>query len=193
MVTIEEKIKLFTELIYQKIEKENQDEISKFNEEYSDILNQKRQEFEKYIDNLKEERIKSIKEEVEKVISKAKYEQKRMILKKKQEIFELFFRDLKESIYKFVATEGYRNWVLKSFDEASLKLFDGKFKITTNRNTYDILKGKLQQGKVEFELDEKMAGGFILEDSNRLRIDCSIENILEDNKERLGLILFKWL
>jgi len=193
MVTIEEKIKLFTELIYQKLEKENQEEINKFNEMYSNILNQKKKEFEDYINNLKEEKIRRLKDDTQKIISKAKYDQKKIVLRKRQEIFESFINDIKIKLKDFVSTENYKKWVNKSFDDAIKNIFDNEFSITTTGQTLNILKDKIDGLKINIIIDESLIGGFILEDNNKVRLDYSINSIVEGNRERIGLILYSGL
>lgn len=47
MITIEEKLNLFTKIVYDKVEKENSQEIKKFEEEYGGLVEQKKNEFKK--------------------------------------------------------------------------------------------------------------------------------------------------
>ncbi|WDU82231.1 hypothetical protein [Caloramator sp. Dgby_cultured_2] len=60
MVTIEEKIRLFTELVYQKIEKENKEEIERFNERFKNLIEEKKRDFEEEFNRVREERIKRL-------------------------------------------------------------------------------------------------------------------------------------
>lgn len=83
MITIEEKLNLFTKLVYEKVEKENRDIIQRFEEEYGKILIEKKKEYEEEAKNF-EERVKS---EIElnrtQILSKAHIKEKELYWKEK--------------------------------------------------------------------------------------------------------------
>ncbi|MCX7903365.1 MAG: hypothetical protein N2486_02530 [Caloramator sp.] len=185
MVTIEEKIRLFTELVYQKIEKENKEEIERFNESFKNLLEEKKREFEEEFNRKREERIKKANEEAQRIISKARYEQKRMLFRKRDEIFNRFNEDLKVKLEEFTKSNQYKDWLLNSLK----KIFENKnYKLILTHKDFELLKPYIGGYKVEF--DDGLIGGFILEDENRMRIDHSLKALMEDKKEKIGQILF---
>jgi V/A-type H+-transporting ATPase subunit E len=185
MVTIEEKIRLITELVYQKIEKENKEEIERFNERFKNLIEEKKRDFEEEFNRVREERIKKANEEAQRIVSKAKYEEKRILLKKRDEVFNKFFEDLKIKLEEYTKSNQYKDWLLDSLKKA---LENKNFKLILTNKDFELLKPYLNGFKVEF--DDSLIGGFILEDENRIRIDHSLKALMEDKKEKIGQILF---
>lgn len=199
MITIEEKLNLFTKLIYDRIEKENENLLKKFNLEYGNLIAQKKEEFEKEAKQLREESEKNIMKQKLQIISKAKVEEKKIMLEKRKEIFDELIKNVMEYCIKFTDSDEYKNMFLRDFKEALKELKDAK-NIEVILTSKDI--GRFKQDilkicgdkKVEFLLDDNITGGFIINyKEGNMRIDMSMVSRVINSRELIGEKLFEVL
>lgn len=199
MITIEEKLNLFTKLIYDRIEKENDAALKKFNLEYNNLIAEKKAEFEKKAKQLRDESEKNIKKLKLQIISKAKIEEKKLILEKRKEIFDNLIEGIFDYCLKFTDEKEYKDMFFRDFNNAlkEVKSTDYIEIILTQKDIKrfkeDILK-LCSDKKVEFLTDDDIIGGFIInfKESN-LRIDMSMESRVLNNRELIGEKLFEVL
>lgn len=199
MITIEEKLKLFTKIIYDKVEKQNQSTIEKFNNEFGSLLSQKRQEFEKQAEDIKNESEKNIQKEKVQIISKARIEEKRIILENRKEMFDELVNSLLEYCRAFVDTEEYKVLFLSDFKRASGEMeYSNSIEIITTSKDYSRFKKDIDEvfkGKnISYTQDDDIIGGFILVDTEKsIRMDMSMPDRILSSKEYIGEKLFEAL
>ncbi|MCX7694438.1 MAG: V-type ATP synthase subunit E family protein [Caloramator sp.] len=197
MITIEEKLNFFTKLVYEKVEKENRDIIQRFEEEYGKILIEKKKEYEEEAKNF-EERVKS---EIElnrtQILSKAHIKGKRIILERKNAIYNKALEDVISYIKEIKGKKEYRQYFSNKLNNL-IKINNIKeANLIVSRQDWELWGKEVDEGykkvlKVEFE--EKLDGGFILIDlNNNLKYDFSIENIIDESREKIGEKLFAML
>lgn len=192
--TIEEKLKLFTKIIYDKIEEEKQaelDSLEKDNaiklEELNISLNKSREE------ELKEFR-KKTKVTAKELLAEEKAKQKQVELNLYQSMMKEVEKGIRQLIEDYIKTEEYRNILLNTAGLALEKLDKGAYTIYFTTNDLNEVKKQITKYskelglKVELqEAEANILGGFIIEDSDRkFRIDHTLESKFLDLKDYVG-------
>lgn len=199
MITIEEKLKLFTKIVYDKVEKENQRAVDDFNKEYGNVIEQKKQEFSKEANEKAVQSQKNIEKEKLHIISKARIEEKRIIMEKKMEIFKEALEELINYAKTFTKTEEYRNMFFEDFKNTISEMKESS-KLDIYLTSGDLISFRaeilsiLKDKTVEFHNDDDMAGGFIILDTkDNVKIDMSLISRIENSKDYIGQRLFEAL
>lgn len=192
MITIEEKLKLFTKIVYDKVEKENQRAVNEFNNEYGNIIEQKKQEFTTDANEMLEKSKKNIEKEKQHIISRARMEEKRILLERRGEIFEETIRELIKYAEKFTQSNEYENLFFKDFNTAILEMKGcSNLDIYLTQRDAERFKMKisniLADKTLNFNNDDEIAGGFILVDNiHNIRIDMSYSSRIQNSSDYLG-------
>ncbi|MCX7884334.1 MAG: V-type ATP synthase subunit E [Caloramator sp.] len=199
MITIEEKLNLFTKLIYDKIEKENESLLKKFNLEYGNLLDEKKKEFEKQAEQLRKENEKNIEKQKLQIISKAKIEEKKIILEKRKEIFDEVLDALMAYCDDFTDKDEYREMFLNDLSKI-LKEMDSinNLQITITSKDFkrfkDVILNMFNDKNVDLNEDNDIIGGFIITDKEKnIRIDMSMKDRILNSKELIGEKIFEAL
>ncbi|NLZ47578.1 MAG: hypothetical protein GX895_02115 [Clostridiales bacterium] len=191
--TIEEKLKLFTKIIYDKIEEENQSELDSLEKERAIKL----EELNKSLEKSREEELKEFRKKT-KVMTKellaeekAKQKQKELILH--QGMMKEVEKGVKERVDAYVKTEEYSKTLLNIVKVALQKLDKGSYTLYLTHNDLEKVKESLMNFSKELDLNLQLQetdilGGFIIEDSDRkYRIDHTLESKFLDLKDYVGM------
>lgn len=199
MITVEEKLKLFTKLVYDKIEKENQTEIDKYNSEYGNIIDEKKNEFEKQAEKMNSEKMKEIDKKKNQIISRAKVEEQKLLLQKKKEIFDEAVEEIKNYSKEFTDSEDYKKLLLKNLKESMEDLKESKnisfYVIERDRDKFkNIIVEMYPDTNFKIDVDDNLIGGFTVQDEdNNIKIDMSLMSKIESSKEVIGEKLYSML
>ena len=199
MITIEEKMKLFTKIVYDKIEKYNQNAVTSFNMEYGNLVEEKKTEFTKKAEQIYDQEIKDIQKQKLQILSKARVDEKKIILGKRKEIFDEMISALQEYAKRYVQSDDYARVFFSDLEKVSAELINTRRieLIITNNDSLKLIeeiKIKLGSFDVQYKFDDEIIGGFILIDiNNSLRIDMSIKSRIDDSREIIGEKLFEIL
>lgn len=192
VITIDEKIKLFTKIVYDKVEKENKEQVEKFNDEYGKIVDQKKAMFEQMAEKMEEQIYKTAKGQARQIASKAKIDAKMIRAAKRNELFNRARREILEYAVKFTSDPRYEKMLVSQFEEA-VNETDGKdsVKVLLSKESMDMFKDKLKNlaggRKLAFEIDDTLLGGFILiDESNNTRIDMSFSSRIDGAEDMIG-------
>lgn len=192
MITIEEKLKLFTKIVYDKVEKENQKVINEFNNEYGNILEQKKNEFTSEANEMMEKSAKNIKKEKQHIISRARMEEKRMLLERRGEIYEETIEELIKYAEKFTESNEYEKLFFRDFNAAILEVKEcSNLDIYLTQKDAERFKMRistiLADKTLNFYQDDEIAGGFVLVDGiYNIRIDMSYSSRIKNSRDYLG-------
>lgn len=192
MITIEEKLKLFTKIVYDKVEKENQKVINEFNDEYGNVLEQKKNEFTTEANEMMEKSTKNIKKEKQHIISRARMEEKRMLLEKRGEIYDETIEELIKYAEKFTESNEYEKLFFRDFNAAILEVKEcSNLDIYLTQKDAERFKMRistiLADKTLNFYQDDEIAGGFILVDGMyNIRIDMSYSSRIKNSRDYLG-------
>lgn len=192
MITIEEKLKLFTKIVYDKVEKENQKAVNEFNKEYGNIIELKKLEFSTEANEMLQKSKRNIEKEKQHIISRARMEEKRILLERRGEIYEEIIKELVKYAEKFTESPEYESMFFKDFNTAILEIKESSsLDIYLTQKDTDrfrmkisgILKGKT----LNFQCDDDIAGGFVLVDNmHNIRIDMSYTSRIKNSRDYLG-------
>lgn len=196
MTTIEDKIKLFSKIVYDKIQKEEQGEIDKFIKEKEIAIKDEKIK----IQNEEEKIIKEIEKKAElkanEIIAKEKLIKQQELINLKESIIKNIMTEIKNQLAEYTKTQQYFDYLKKEILNILNTLQPGEYNLFLTERDADKYKDSLNEvltNHNEFNVLIKISsvdliGGFIIENSNgKLRIDNSLLEKLEENKESVGV------
>lgn len=196
MVTIEQKLTLFSKLLNQEIKEETQKEQAALDKEYEHMIAENKYR----IDNEAAEIIEHAKKRAEmkkvELISKSKLSSKKEYMVAVEEVIETFMEAMKDKIKTFVQTDEYKIYLNRlAQDVSALKTDKNKLKVEVTAEDYKnkevieaaLIKAGLDKKQLEFEVtNEEILGGFIIVDTLlNTKIDESMNTLLEESKDRI--------
>lgn len=192
MITIDEKINLFTKIVYDLVEKENRLTIEKYNKEFGSLIEEKRQEFIREAQEILSKRKKNLEKEKLQIISKARIQQKKILLEKRKELLERMIIEVENVSREFVKSQKYKDMFIKELkcafnevrgsNEFTICLTDEDAK-DFERDIIDIFSGK----KVSVLRDNGIIGGFILTDRDKnIKFDLSFYSRISNSRNLIG-------
>lgn len=196
MITIEEKLNLFTRIVYDKVEKQNADAISKFNQECGSLIQQKKEKFTKQAEAIEKQIEKETEKEKLQILSKARIEGKKLIVDKKDEIVEDAIKSVLESARDFTETEQYGEMLLQDIRSALMEM-DGSTSIEIclteedSERYKDKIKDIFNGIDLKIACDDSLIGGFALIDTEKnIKIDMSFKDRVNSSRNLIGERLF---
>jgi len=205
MVTIEQKVLLFSKLIDQLMNNQYKEGLKNLEIEYSDKLEQNKQETDYEVKKIISDANKKRDLELSKAYSSSKISEKKEYMLAKERCFIKLMDSLKSYIDAFVRSDRYKDYLLTLFCDLGLEKLDMK-SITVYvtkedlRKYFELLnKGFNDLGYKDENLqltstNDGIIGGFLIEDNiDKLRINLSIKSLLDDNKEFIMQTLFEAL
>lgn len=205
MVTIEQKVLLFSKLIDQLMNTQFKEGLKDLEVEYSGKIEKSRKdtdlEVKKIINNAHKKRDL----EISKAYSSLKISEKKEHMLVKEKCFNKFMGSLKLYIEGFINSDEYKEYLLRLVSEISAEENHvNNITMYVTRDDYnkysDLLSKELKRlgynddsYKISISKDN-IIGGFVVEDNiEKIRINLSIKSLLEDNKPYIMQMLFEAL
>lgn len=197
MVTIEQKLTLFSKLLNQDIKEEMDKKFNALEGEYQRRIAENKFLVDKEAAEIIEQARRRAELKKVELISKGKLANKKEMMLVKEELIARFMTALENKIKDFTKTEEYKLYLSKKFQELkSLKgsknhlevyLMPSDYEMHQNFIKEGLVKIGLKEDKLSFNLsDQDMLGGFIIEDPVlRIRIDESIRTLIQDKKDEM--------
>ncbi len=201
MITLEEKLKQFDELVNGKVDKEISDEYEQKQAEIQSFLEEEKSRIESALDREKRASLRRIDRQKSERISTIKQEEKRNYLRKN----ELFIHDLIQKVEQkardFVLGEEYPVFIAKVFRQTLASNDISKDKVLNVYicpSNFDAIKKEFQEvasekGYKDIVIKEGKIhdiGGFILEvEEDDIRINKTIARTMETMREPIGQYL----
>ncbi|MDU1442780.1 MAG: V-type ATP synthase subunit E [Clostridium cochlearium] len=190
MVTIDDKINLFSRIIYDEVNekiKSKLDELEKIEEE---TIKKEEREIEEYRNrNIKKINEKA-KSKLEKEILKLRVKEQKEILNLKENIINEVLYSLRKKVVEFTNSTEYMEYINRHLDNI-LKNIKSKNDIIIYFNKRDMerLSQFIREKNIEVSYETKdIIGGYIIQDkNNKFRIDCSLDKSIKDCKEKIGI------
>lgn len=194
MTTIEDKLKLFTKIVFNEIDEKFKKQEEKNESEINEFLLKEN----KKIQNYKEKTIKNIEKKAatkqREKISKVKMDTQRKLLNIKEEIITETIEEVKKRLIEYSTTKEYKNYLLNEIK--NLKNHEVPEKFVLYLSEEDINKYKEEIEKELYSISKSfnikpskvpIIGGFILEDEEKkFRIDNSLIYKIDELKEVVG-------
>jgi len=202
MTTIEDKINLFSKILYEKVNEEKEERLKVFNQEAQKKLAEQRQKINESRKNLRIEFEKRYNIKANEIIAKEKLNKQRAILNVKDELIKDVLLQVRSKLTKFADSEGYREYLLSSFMKVMDNLEEGNYYLDITHKDYEkfekdikLIIGKYENKKMEIRISESdMIGGVIIKDfQSTFKVDSSLYCKLEDSQEFAGIKVMEML
>lgn len=205
MVTIEQKLSLFSKLLNHDIKKEEDKKFKELEKEYEKRIAENKFAVDKEVDEIIEQSRR--RGEIKKIelMSKGRMKCKKEAMAIKEQIIIRFMNTLEEKIKAFTTTHGYTVYLEKTIQNLEgLKDYENNLVIQLTKADYEhnkefiqenLVKHGLKANKLSFEIttDNILGGIIIIDPVLHTRMDESIRALLEEQKgqiiERISLAL----
>ncbi|WBB28995.1 V-type ATP synthase subunit E [Parvimonas micra] len=188
MITIEDKIESFKRILNEEIDEKYDEELKKIASETERLITEYKAKKYEEIEKLKREYRTKLENKTDKIRSKTLKEGQDIILNMNKEIYDEFFKALKEELNTLYMTEKGEEYLKNTLKNV-------KSEINSNDIVYvyeksferdkEIIKNVLGDIKVEKSLDIKV-GGFEIENSERTyRLNYSLNFLLTTKYQKI--------
>lgn len=190
MVTIDDKISLFSKIIYGEVNNNIDSELEEIEKLEKETMLKEEKEIQKYRTKNIRESEKKIKSNFEKEVFGFKLEKQQLLLNLKQNMINEVLEGLKSRLIDFTNSDKYESYIKNHLDN-TLKEIGNNDNIIIHFNKKDLEKfaKNINNTNLEVSNDPKdIIGGYIIQDkNNKFRIDCSLETNIEECKEKIGI------
>jgi V/A-type H+-transporting ATPase subunit E len=202
MVTIEQKLLLFSRLLNQSMNQTFQGELKSLEKKYKEKI----QEIKETVDSEANEIVEKAKKNYEikknQNISKSKIKLKKETMLLKEKYYNLFINKLKIKLNSFVESKGYEKYLSDIIMDLNNELFsNNNVMVYLTKFDYDkygkFIKENIKKtfnSNCSFTCLNTIIGGLIIENSEKnFRVDMTVDSILEENKLFIMQALFNAL
>ncbi len=222
MVTIEQKMILFSRLIYQLMNAEFKGVLKNLEADYNEKLEKNKRDIDSEVKKIVNNAHKKRDLEVSKIHSTLRINEKKEYMLIREKYYNKFMDRLKAYIYEFVKSEGYKSYLLRlingiglkeeamhnpitpacenncigiNIKDISLYMTSKDYDLYSELLSAELKKFGYEEGSYRIDVsNDNIIGGFIIEDNiDKFRIDLSIKSLLDDNKDFIMKILFEAL
>lgn len=197
MVTIEQKLTLFSKLLNQDIKEEMDEKFAQLEKEYEKKMAENKYAVDKEATEIVEQARRRAETKKVELISKGRLSSKKEAMQIKREVTERFMKALEEKVMAFTHTSGYLNYLKKIIAQLS-ELADEKndLVIYLTQNDYDQNRTFIEKefnaigvvsDRLKFEVAAMpiLGGLVIVDEESSTRIDCSMIQMIDDAKEHI--------
>lgn len=197
MVTIEQKLTLFSKLLNQDIKEEMDEKFAQLEKEFERKIAENKFAVDKEATEIVEQARRRAETKKIELISRGHLSSKKETMQVKREVTERFFKALKEKVIDFTKTPEYLSYLLETISELK-ELAESKnsLVIYLSQNDYDNHQQDIEKAlnaigivseRLSFEVAQTpILGGLIVVDCiSNTRIDASMLQVIEDAKEHI--------
>lgn len=204
MTTVEDKLKKFTEGIIRDIENKSAQKIETSISENNEAIKQQEQSLNEKAQDIINSALKKAEVVKKQMVSGAKIEMDRSVLAKRNEIYRTLEKDIKDMSYSFTEEDDYAEFLQKSIASGISRLQASEFNILLKPQDIKKYGSEIISSIKEIthrtvsidlkETNEDIIGGCILENNNlKRRVDCTLQTMIDDSRERLWKLLQEYL
>ncbi|MDD4781672.1 MAG: V-type ATP synthase subunit E [Tissierellia bacterium] len=203
MVTIEQKLLLFSKLLNQSMNQSFEEELKELEKQYKEKLQKTKEEVDLEANKIVEKENKNFELKKNQIISKSKIKLKRETMLLKEKYYNQFLNSLKVKLNFFVNSKEYKNYLANNLKKLDNELFNNysNLVIYLTKIDYDKYSEFIKENIEEkfnvtciFNCLDTLIGGLIIENTEKnYRVDLSIDSILEENKLYIMQELFNAL
>lgn len=196
MTTIEDKIKLFSKIVYDKIDEQKNKDFEEFEKEKEKVLVEEKAK----IKNLEKDAISEISKKAiikaNEIIAKEKLIKQQEILQVKEELIKDAESSLMEKLRTFCNTNEYENYYFGVINNTLNEIPKGNYVMYVSSQDFDKYESETYKHinsigdiKIEIKKTKKdIIGGIIIEElEGRFRVDNSLYSKLLSSREKLGV------
>ncbi len=202
MTTIEDKINLFSKIIYDKLNEEKEEKLKQFNQEAQTRIESEKENIEKNRKNLQRELMKKSNTKANEIIAKEKLNKQREILSLKDKLVKSTLDEIKEKLFTYVSSEDYKDYFIKLLQNTLSEVEEGRYFIILLERDNERFKSEIEEvikkyndKSIEIKISQDdFIGGIILKDfEGKFKVDNSLYSKLEESKEIIGVKVMEML
>jgi V/A-type H+-transporting ATPase subunit E len=196
MTTIEDKISLFSKIIYDKVSEEKEERLEDFTKESQIKINTEREKLEELMKNLQIEVSKKSNIKANTIIAKERLIKQREVLFLKDKLVNDALEDVREKLVEFVSLAEYKPYFINALKGTFNGIDKGDYYLIVLKKDYERFKDYIDavgdeypERNVEVRISEvDFIGGLMLKDfDGKFKIDNSIYSKLQESKEIIGV------
>lgn len=196
MITIDNKIELFSKIVLDKVRNEYNDAMKNIEQRHQENKESQLKELEKQSIKYTREMEQRAFSEQKKIISKAKGQARKNILVKKEELFLELKALIIEEVKKYCSSKEYVNFIsskIKDNIDEILSL-DEKCLVMSRSVDQKIIEEQLKnngfKSVLKFVVDDDILGGFIIIDQIKgIKMNFTVDSIIEENHIYIGTLI----
>jgi len=202
MTTIEDKISLFSKIIYDKVNEEKNERLSAFSKESEKKINFEKDKIEKLRNKLQSEVTKKSNIKANAIVAKENLNKQREVLFLKDKLIKETLKNIGERLVEFALSAEYKTYFISSLRKTLKTIDNGHYYIILVKRDYENFKSEieviLEEHKnldIVIEISEDdFIGGLILKDfEGKFRIDNSLDSALQESEEVIGVRVMEML
>lgn len=196
MISVEEKLRVFTQYLLSKERKWGKDIIYEAKEKKKALLADSKERIQKEKRSIEERSYQTIFRDKNKIIAESKNKAKTLELEEKNRILGDFNQLIREKAREYLTEAVYTNYLRDCIVQIP-QVFGSKKELVVYVNERDfdqikaIIEEELDEYTIEYHQDcQDCIGGFIAEDAEgRLHCDFTVENLIKSNYKLIGMTL----
>ncbi len=202
MITVDDKLNLFTKRIIDRQQQEYDSKVESLEVKMLEDLEDRKKMLMNDRSRYETTLLKGIKNERSQRLSNARSERKRRLLLKRKEMIDVLLEGVKSYTSEFVHTDEYESY-LKNMVEKNQSVIKriGSFKVYLNEKDFkfeSMLTSLFDSLEIEcsgIEVSKKkiLGGMIILKSDQTTRLDLSLDSVIEDNKKYMGQLIYDML
>jgi V/A-type H+-transporting ATPase subunit E len=196
MTTIEDKISLFSKIIYDKVNEEKEEKLEVFAKEAQKKLDVEKETIEELMRSLQIEVSKKSNIKANTIVAKERVSKQREVLLLKDKLVNDALEDVREKLVEFVSLPEYKPYFINALKMTFDGIDEGNYYLIVLKRDYERFQGDIEVISVEYpkrnvevrisEVD--FIGGLMLKDfEGKFKIDNSIYSKLQESKEIIGV------
>jgi V/A-type H+-transporting ATPase subunit E len=200
MTTIDDKLKLFANVVLEKVEKDSKQRVYEATNNYDKCLEHERKKILMESQNMVNQMRRKAESEREQILSEANIEGQHSLLKKRKELFDITVEDIKVLAEEFTSQPEYLEFLEKCIKNSISKVKGLnavlQLKADDIEKYGDDIKSiveKYKRSDMQVSISPskgKILGGCICEDENHtMRADSSMLTMIDDNHALIGKTL----
>jgi V/A-type H+-transporting ATPase subunit E len=204
--TIEDKIKLFANIVLEKVEKQSEEKLAQAKKQIEEHFSAEKEKLEAMARQVQIDREKKSETVYKQILSRAQMEARQSLLHLKEELLSRTMKDLTVHAREFVKTPEYASFLRAAICRTISGLAEEKlllFYFTPNdlKNHSDLIRNAimdcLQGCNAVYTLhetkDDIIGGCYCINEQRKKRSVYTIASLLEDSKDKIGQIVMEKL
>lgn len=201
MVTIEQKLSLFSKLLHRTMTEKFSEEMDTLKKEYDVKIRSNSEAVDREAEEIINRSVKKAEAEKVELLSRARIKAKREAMAVKDKYFGILMSNLRTEIDKFLLSDRYEPYLMGLAAELagetqlsdSLVIYMKADDLARYGNSIKQILVKSRNWDISFkEADDSIIGGFIAEDTKgHIRVNLSVDALLEDNRNYIMQVLFQ--
>lgn len=206
MVTIEQKLLLFSKLLNQSMDKKFEEELKELDNQYREKIQKNKEAVDNEVRSIEEKAKIGTETKYAQSLSKSRVNFKKEVMSLNEKYYKVFMSKFKEKLNSFVKSDEYRMYLSNILTKLNDELFSSEkiLSVVIYATEYDFDKygefirheivEKHSDLNIVFKKTDTIIGGLIVENTeNNFKVDMTIDAVLEDNKGYIMQTLFQSL